>query len=237
MSDATSAGNDFQRVILFSAVGDDPSVPPGLRPVTSAVDSNGNPVMPVLLEGAAQSDGGPVPANMVSDVQDAQDPEFQDSALLTAGRSQVFNGSTFDVARGVSAATQLADAATGVPLIAHKASTPKVHAPAVGVQATTNRAAPGAGSCHVITGIQASIGTAAAASGVNRVQLLSAATVVWEQILQCPANDSKDLNVTGLHIVCGVNEAVTLRFSAAPVATAFQTVNLQGYVAPPPAPV
>lgn len=155
-------------------------------------------------------------------------------AALTVARNQVYNRSKDQWDR-ISAADvvtqQSTDGADGVQVVAQRASEALLHAPAAATQATITKAGV-AGGCIVVTGIQASIVTAAAASGIQTVRLVDgAAAVLWSMDLQAAVTSADRIQLTGLNIVVAQDQGVTLSFAAAGPAGSVQKVNLQCHVA------
>lgn len=105
------------------------------------------------------------------------------------------------------------------------------HVPAAATQATCTKTAPGIGKRLIITGINASIATGATEQTPILVELLQGSTQKMAWKVSAPANGLGGLAQGGLSIVLDVNEACTLRFSAAGVALSEQAVSLTGYVA------
>lgn len=103
--------------------------------------------------------------------------------------------------------------------------------PPVDIQATVTRAAA-VGARHVAKSITWSMVAVAAQTLVDVLLRDGAAgvgTVLWSQRVQVPAGDSRQVTVSGLNIVGSSDAAMTLEFSAAPVATNYQGVALTGY--------
>lgn len=168
-----------------------------------------------------------------SDAADSQ-ASVGEFAQLAVARNQVYNRSKAQWDR-ISAADvvtqQSTDGADGVQVVAQRASEALVHAPAAATQATIGKAAV-VGGCIVVTGIQASLVTAGAASGIQTVQLVDGtAAVLWSMDLQAPATSVDRIQLTGLNIVVDEDQGVTLRFVAAGPAGSLQKVCLQCHVA------
>lgn len=96
------------------------------------------------------------------------------------------------------------------------------------VQATVARAAD-AGGRHVCKSITASIATGATASGVEEVQLLDGATVLWSCLLSAPANGTANISVSNLNLIGTKNTAMTIAFVAGGAATSQESVAISGY--------
>lgn len=107
-------------------------------------------------------------------------------------------------------------------------------APAGGAVATVSKAAGGAGVRHVCTSISATLATGATAQAVAAVLVLrdgasGAGALLFAKQVILPANGLWEVNISGLNIVGSVNTAMTLEFSAAPVAGAFESASFTGY--------
>lgn len=102
------------------------------------------------------------------------------------------------------------------------------------IQASTTRAAGGAGVRHVCTSISTSFSTGANAQAtaldINlRDGASGAGTVLWSKRVILPINGLWDVNLTNLNIVGSPNTAMTLEFVAAGVAGSVESVALTGY--------
>lgn len=108
------------------------------------------------------------------------------------------------------------------------------HAPAANTTATISRAAV-AGQRHVCKGLDVSINAVAAIAAPLVVNLrdgaTGAGTILWTERLMAPAGTTVRIARDGLNIVGSENTAMTLEFTAAPGATNFENVNLNGYTA------
>lgn len=108
-----------------------------------------------------------------------------------------------------------------------------VNTPAAAAQATITQAAAGAGISNICNRISASLATVATAQAAA-VQLnlrdgaTGAGTILWSKTFSCGTTAMVTVDVTGLYIVGSPNTAMTLEFSAAPVAGAFESVALGG---------
>jgi len=226
MSDVANRSPGFQAVTLWGTTGEN-----RLAMVAGQARDDGTISLYSALTAIGNVSSVAEPLTALSDNVDAQ-PALGDNAVLgVANRGQVFNGDSFDVARSASGTVQGATDTTGVPVFAHKGSDGVVHAPGAAAQASVVLGVGGTGSRRVCTGLQASIVTAAAPSGILTVQLLSAAVVLWTGDVQCAALSSDRIQLTGLHIVGGIEESMTLRFTAAGPAGSLEKVSLQTYLA------
>lgn len=106
------------------------------------------------------------------------------------------------------------------------------HAPAANTTATISKAAGGAGVRHVCKGFSVSINAVAAIAAPLTVNLrdgaTGAGTILWTDRIMAPAGTTARLDRSGLNIVGSANTAMTLEFTAAPGATNFENVNLNG---------
>lgn len=106
------------------------------------------------------------------------------------------------------------------------------HAPAANTIATITRAAGGAGVRHVCKGFSVSINAVAAIAAPLVVNLrdgaTGAGTILWTERLMAPAGVTFTITRDGLNIPGSANTAMTLEFTAAPGATNFENVNLNG---------
>lgn len=107
------------------------------------------------------------------------------------------------------------------------------HTPSTATQATISKAAAN-GNRHVCTSLTAVISAGATAqTTIIFVRLrdgaTGAGTIVWEMPITCPANDTRGISITDLHISGSSNTAMTLEFSAAGAAATQQSVSMTGY--------
>lgn len=163
-------------------------------------------------------------------IGDDANGEAPQTLLGVAARMQGFDGQFFYAVRTMSFdVAQQTDDAPGVLVTAKKTDWSQAHVPAAATIATTQRAAPGAGQCHVITGITACIAAAAAATGPLIVTLVDSSGTRWAGTVSAPVQGSGLIVISGLSIACAENSAVTLAFGAAGAAGSQETVALQGY--------
>jgi len=111
------------------------------------------------------------------------------------------------------------------------------HLPAANTQATTTKAAPGAGLRNVCTGITATIAASAApAAVVALVVLRDGATgvgaVLWADYvaLTAVAGAVSKINLSGLRIRGSANTQMTLEFALAGGANTLEVVSMQGAI-------
>lgn len=212
--------------------------------------TSGTGITADVLQTAAQTDG--VDANALATVafnygfNEAQWDRiraFGDSAdavatgglgrLVALARGTVFNGTAWDRVRSASAANQALASGLGAIRITSP-GTFSIHSePAVNVQATISRAAV-ASQRHVATTVAFSINAVAAIAGPISVYLRDGAsgagTILksW-RFAGLAAGDNQIHTFGGLQCFGSVNTAMTLEFSAAPGATNFENVSLEGY--------
>lgn len=166
----------------------------------------------------------------VSDGADGQSAEGV--ALLVQSRPMLWSASGDDWNRAREADTDTQGETTrktGVQVTAKASEWTEVGEPAVAAQATATKAAGGAGTLHVCTGLTVCIATAAAAAGPIKVRLLNGAATVWVGVLSAPAQSTGVIALDGMAIVGGDNQAMVLQFDAAGPAGSQQTVTLHGY--------
>lgn len=152
--------------------------------------------------------------------------------LSTMNFQLLFDGADWNRARSLSAANLAAFSGLGAAVAAPPGEWSVEHRPAVSTRATITRAAGAAGVRHVCRSITASLVAVAAQTIVDvllRDGATGAGTVLWSARLQVQAGDSKQITLTGLNIVGSAATAMTLEFSAAPVATNFEGVAMTGY--------
>jgi hypothetical protein len=105
------------------------------------------------------------------------------------------------------------------------------HQPAAATAATISRAAV-ATRRHVATGLTVCVsGVAAQPTLVFNLRdgATGAGTILWSARLMAPLGSGQCVVLSGLSIPGSVNTAMTLESAAAPAATNFATVSLQGY--------
>lgn len=158
-----------------------------------------------------------------------------DTATSYPGIAPMFyNGATRDRARNSSAANLSATTKPFNLLVANPGEWAQGHAPAVNVQATTTKAAGGAGVRHVCRSIAFSM-FAAAALGPIQVNLRDGAsgagTILWTMTVQAGVGGFIAQAFSGLNIFGSANTAMTLEFSAAGGAADSESVSFSGYSA------
>jgi hypothetical protein len=130
-----------------------------------------------------------------------------------------------------SALNQADTSSAGAALVVAPGEWTEVHVPSSATQGTVTKTAPGIGKRLVITGIHATIATAATEQIPLLVELLEGATRKMAWKVACPANGMAGVALTKQTIVLAANTACTLRFSGAGVAASEQAVTLCGHVA------
>lgn len=184
------------------------------------------------------------------------------SGLDTRAFNFLYNGTTWDRVKGVTSAqgttgTGLLGAAilgfdgtnyqrirmgTAVSLAAATQATTimvvdpgqwgQAHTPAVATQATTTKAAGGAGVRHLCKSISFSL-FAAAAVGPLQVNLrdgtTGAGTILWSMTVQLALGQLVTFSSPPLNIFGTANTAMTLEFSAAPGAADSESVSISGF--------
>jgi hypothetical protein len=107
--------------------------------------------------------------------------------------------------------------------------------PATNNQATTSKAAGGAGVRHVCTAFSGSIMSIAAIVVPVYLRVRDGAsgagTVLWTMGFVVPAGTTLNFGLSGLSLLGTANTAMTCEFSAAPGATNFESVSMSGYSA------
>lgn len=114
-----------------------------------------------------------------------------------------------------------------------------VHQPAANTQATTTKAAAGAGVTNVCTGITVTLAAGSTAPSAVQLSVVlrdgasGAGTVKWAGVLSLPATAGASVGITrsGLWIEGTANTAMTLEFSAAGGANTVEAVSLEGTTA------
>jgi hypothetical protein len=219
--------SDIQTVQLYAGDRDHRDL---IGPLGGPRTTDGLIAMTVSATATSQA-GAAVPLETASDATDNL-PTQGDVCLLVQPRPVVWNDTDlqWNRMRGASPAAQAdTSAKTGV-LVALKGSEWGItHDPVAATQATITRAAGGAGTRHVVTGLTVCIAAAAAAVGPVKARLLSAATTLWVGVLSAPVQGACVIALDNLALVAGDNEAVTLQFDAAGAAGSFETVSLSGY--------
>ena len=108
--------------------------------------------------------------------------------------------------------------------------------PAAATAASATKAAAGAAIRHICTGISVTLAAGATAQAAAAIVALrdgatGAGAILWSKQVILAVNGVWDVNLSGLSIVGTANTAMTLEFTAAPVAGAFASVSLTGHEA------
>lgn len=145
-----------------------------------------------------------------------------------------FDGSFFRRNFSASAANLALQSGEGVQLATGPGEWAIEHTPAANTQATISRAAV-ASQRHVCKGFTVTLSAVAAIAAplvvVLRDGASGAGTILWSSKLMAPAGQVVTISRDNLNIVGSVNTAMTLEFAAAPGATNFENVALNGYTA------
>ncbi len=189
-------------------------------------------VAPYVVAGFLGAGGAFAGFPSASDSVDSGPPLGAIPVMLS--RLEAFDGVNFPRLRMASSANlaSAVPAQGNMSLMVHAPGDSSLAAaPGVAVQASVTRAAV-VGVRHVCTSITASTDAGAAAGGtggmlvVLRDGLTGVGAVLWNCLLQAPANDSKSIALSGLSIIGTLGNAMTLEFVAAPGAGVSQTVTL-----------
>lgn len=167
------------------------------------------------------------------DISTATQLPASKGALGVMGTQWGWDGGTNWQRVGIGSAANLAAQS---PLLAQLSTQPGEwavnHAPAANTTATITKAAGGAGVRHVCKGFSVSINAVAAIAAPLVVNLRDGATgagaILWTDRLMAPAGTTFRLDRSGLNIIGSANTAMTLEFAAAPGATNFENVNMNG---------
>lgn len=212
----------------------------GVLAVLDAFDTNTDGVAPVLAEEVLgsvsflfaydQDTNTFKRARFQSDSSDAIPTGNGTLSVMSYG--MLFNGAAWDRARSLDATNLAAFSGQGGLIAAPPGEWSVEHRPAVSTQATITRAAGAAGVRHVCRSINASLVAVAAQTVVDvllRDGATGAGTVLWSTRVSAPAGGNVQVQISGLNIVGSAATAMTLEFSAAPVATNFEGVAMTGY--------
>lgn len=155
--------------------------------------------------------------------------------LQTLATIGLYNGATLDRARSGSAANLAAFSTIGAQLVSPPGQWSAFQTPAVSTISTVTRAAAGAGVRNVCNSIAFSMGGPAIQTNLTvvlRDGATGAGAILWSMhTAGQPANGGQVFEISGLNIPGTANTAMTLEFTAAPVATNFESVAMTGCVA------
>lgn len=152
--------------------------------------------------------------------------------LATISHPVVFNGATWDRLRSNAAGVLSGATQPFAALSAPPGEWAVNSEPAVSTQATATKAAGGAGVRHVCRSLHFSLAAVAAQTIIYarvRDGASGAGTVLWSQGVIVPAGSAVTIQLSDLNIVGSANTAMTFEWSAAPVATNFETAGGTGY--------
>lgn len=160
---------------------------------------------------------------------------FLTSAAAAGGTGVTILGQPVTVLpANVASATALStQPVSNVQLVTAPGEWTLTNAPAVSTVASATRAAGAAGVRHVLKSIQASLQAVVAQAvpvvAVVRDGASGSGTILWQDRLIAPAGFNGVISVDGLNIVGTAATAMTVEFTAAPVATNFETISATGY--------
>lgn len=144
----------------------------------------------------------------------------------------VFNGgSGWNRHVSSSAANVSATAQPSASLIAFPGEWSQAHTPVAATQATTTKAAGGAGVRHVCRSISFSLMAVGLQGAINfnlRDGASGAGTILWSMSFSLPIGGHAEFSVP-VNVFGTANTAMTLESSAAPAATNFASVAMTGY--------
>lgn len=168
-------------------------------------------------------------ANVAIGIGDTYTPSNELIAHIFAS---FFNGASYDRAKTASAMNMIAQSGVGVGLTALPGMWSAFNNPAVGGQASAVKAAGGAGTRHILTGIMFSaIAAVAPALTPVNFNILDGVTTIATIQLILPANTGQvipPISLTGLSIVGSPATSMTGQFSAG-VANVIESVTIFGY--------
>ncbi len=148
----------------------------------------------------------------------------------------IFNGTTYDRQRSISATNLTAATSTGTTLNVPLSTWSVTNTPAAATQATASKGAGGGTVRHVattITACSAQAGTAQTPIAINlRDGATGAGTILRTWKISSIIQDSKCVEASGLAMIGTANTAMTIEFAAAGVAASEQTVTLTGFSVP-----
>ena len=148
----------------------------------------------------------------------------------------LFNGTTWDRLRSISATNNTAVTSTGVAYTTQLSTWTLNNAPATATQATVSKAAGGTTVRHVATGVTACLAAGANATGPIIVNLrdgaTGAGTVLKAWALSAPVSGSVCIPITGINVTGSANTAMTIEFAGAGAVASQETVEMSGYSTP-----
>lgn len=157
-----------------------------------------------------------------------------DYGLFAVSFGVSFDGTNYQKDAMASAANLALQSGAGAAIKAKPGEWAINSAPAANTTATVSKAAV-AGKRHVCKGFSVSINAVAAIAAPITVVLRDGAsgagTILWQDKLMAPAGTTARIDRNDLNIIGSINTAMTIEFSAAPGATNFEVVNMNGYTA------
>ena len=152
----------------------------------------------------------------------------------------LFNGTTWDRAKSISAANNTATTSIGTAYVTQLATWTLTNDPGSAAQATVTKAAGGGTVRHVATMVSGCLQTGSAVGGGLTLQLRDGASGVgpllasWRGVAtqNSGAASAQCVNITGLNITGSANTAMTLEFNGATAANQFASVVISGYSTP-----
>lgn len=148
------------------------------------------------------------------------------------------NGTTWDRLRTASATDNTATTSLGALQVVPLSTWSQTNFVSIAATAATTSKGAGGGTVrHVATTVSACFHDSAINTVARIVHLrdgaTGAGTVLRTWLLSSPvAGEAECINISGLNMTGSANTAMTLEFSAAPAATASETVGLTGYSTP-----
>jgi hypothetical protein len=148
---------------------------------------------------------------------------------------EIFNGSTWDRIRGISATNNTATTSLGAVQTVPLGTWSITNAANAGTP-SASKASGGGSVRHVATCVSVSVAAAGTAQPAVQVNLrdgaTGAGTIVRSWQFAAPANDSANIDLCGLNITGTAATAMTIEFAAATAAATQASVNLSGYSTP-----
>jgi hypothetical protein len=158
------------------------------------------------------------------------------NALTAYSYGALFNNSTADRQRGISAANNTATTSIGSSYVSQLSTWSQTNTPAVATAATTSKAAGGGTVRHVATSITWCVAANATAQPPLLIHLrdgaTGAGTIIRTWAVSAPVNGTFCEDLSGLNMTGSANTAMTLETAAAPAAAVQATVSFTGYSTP-----
>lgn len=160
------------------------------------------------------------------------DAQAGTNSLFVSAFNNLFNGATWDRGRNSSAANIAATTQPFAQISSPPGNWSSFHTPAASAQATITKAAGGAGVRHVCTQIAYSL-RAVVAQTAFQINLIDGAsggaTILWSMTVMLNTGAYINIVFPSLNIFGSANTAMTLEFSAAPVASNVNSVAMTGF--------